>query len=85
MVKITLNNNLLTVSSNSEGGATCADLEIDYTGDEFIVGLNAQYLTKIMKVMQGNVVTFGFGTPLSAVTVQDCADDITVCMPLIIR
>jgi DNA polymerase-3 subunit beta len=83
-VKITLNNNTMTLSANSpESGSATEDLEI-HGNDNLEIGFNARYLLDITSQIEGDGCRMLLADPASPTIIQDTADKsaLYVLMPL---
>src|SRR5262249_30579601 len=75
-VKFSLSNGMLTVSSTSpETGEASEELEVDFSGEEFAIGFNANYLRDALGVISpGNDVELGLSDDTSPGVVKTPSD-----------
>jgi DNA polymerase-3 subunit beta len=53
----------LNVSAKAEVNSATEDLEVTYTGGEFVIGFSAKYLMQILKLIDDDVSVWKFGDP----------------------
>jgi DNA polymerase-3 subunit beta len=83
-VKLTLNNNTMTLSANSpESGSATEDLEI-HGNDNMEIGFNARYLLDITSQIEGDGCRIRLADAASPTIIQDTSDSsaLYVLMPL---
>lgn len=83
-VKLTLNNNTMTLSANSaEAGSATEDLEI-HGNDNLEIGFNAKYLLDITSQIEGEGCRLTLADAASPTIIQDTSDSsaLYVLMPL---
>lgn len=83
-VKISLNNNTMTLSANSpESGSATEDLEI-HGNDNLEIGFNARYLLDITNQIEGDGCRMTLADPASPTIIEDTGDSssLYVIMPL---
>lgn len=83
-VKITLNNNTMTLSANSpESGSATEDIEV-HGNDNIEIGFNARYLLDITSQIEGDGCRMAMADAGSSTLIQDTSDPsaLYVLMPL---
>ena len=84
-VKLSLNNNLLSLNVNSHDlGDASEDLEIDYSYDSLNIGFNSKYLLDIASQIQGKEIEILLSDSASPALITDPDQDgvIFVLMPM---
>ena len=75
LVKMTVKDNVLTVSSNSEEGGSIEDVLIQKDGDDIEIGFNARYIIDVMKTIDEEEVILKMNTPITPCTVTPVEGD----------
>ncbi len=65
LIKISANDRILTVSSNSEEGGSIEDVLIDKDGDNINIGFNARYMIDVLKVINDEELILNMNTPIT--------------------
>lgn len=65
LIKVSVKDNVLTVSSNSEEGGSIEDVLIRKTGGDLNIGFNARYMIDVLKVIEDEEVTLNMNTPIT--------------------
>jgi len=84
-VKLSIMNNLVSLSSNSaETGSGAEDIEVNYSGEKIEIGYNAKYLLEILNQIQGDNVNFRLFDSSSPSIIEDPKDTSTlyILMPM---
>ena len=87
-VKMTISPEKLILESEKEDhGETRDEIEIQHSGEQFQVALNARYLLDVLYVLDSIEIIFEFKGPMSPCIIKDPMDDnfLSVIMPLIIE
>jgi DNA polymerase-3 subunit beta len=75
VIKMVFHNDTLTLSANSQQyGSAVETLSVDYSGEEFILGLNPKFLVDICQHIKGENVVMMFKDSLSPALFQDPQD-----------
>src|SRR5574344_1014793 len=86
IAKLSFTQGQLEISTNSEDGESNATIDIDYTGEDMLIAFNAQYLNKMLKSYNSDVVKIGMNSNLSATLITDgVSEDVALIMPIQIR
>ncbi len=84
-VLLKLTNGLLTIRSDNPDRETAEDsIDINYTGDDFEVGFNVNYLLDAINNLSGETVSFSLNTVESSTLIQSSGNpnSISVVMPV---
>lgn len=84
-VKVNLNNNLLTISTNHPSlGEAKEEIKVKYDGKDFNIGFNAKYLIDTLGVLSDTDIQLEFNNELSPVVAKchDMPDFLGIIMPL---
>ncbi len=84
-VKITLSNNLLTLSANNEDSGTAKEeIAVDYDGKDIEIGFNSRYLLEILSGLEDSNAEFAFADGAAPAVVKDPATEgaLFVIMPM---
>ena len=65
LVKVSVKDNVLTVSSNSEEGGSIEDVLIKKTGEDLTIGFNARYMLDVLKVIEDEEIVLNMNTPIT--------------------
>ena len=74
VVKYKLENNTLTISSNSQNMEFTDELPVEYTGDSFDAAFNPQYIIDVLKNIGTDKVSFSFVNSSQPVLVEPVGD-----------
>lgn len=58
-VKLEVAPGVVVLSVSGDEGQASDEVPTDYTGEPFVIGYNARYLSEILRVVEGDKVTFG--------------------------
>ncbi|MEE9350646.1 MAG: DNA polymerase III subunit beta [Thiotrichaceae bacterium] len=84
-VLLKLSSGLLTIRSDNPDRETAEDsIDINYTGDDFSVGFNVNYLLDAINNLTGDTITFSLNTVESSTLIQssDNPNSMSVVMPV---
>src|SRR5574344_833518 len=86
IAKLNFTQGALEISTNSEDGESNATINIEYVGEDMLIAFNAQYLNKMLKSYNSDVVKIGMNSNLSATLITDgVSEDVALIMPIQIR
>lgn len=78
-IRVNVSENLLTISArNPEHDESTVELEIDYAGDPFEMGFNADYLLDAIASAGSDLLELGFTDPNSSVLIRPVVDEVAV-------
>lgn len=72
-------------TANAEVGDASEELGVEYSGEDFKIGVNGAYLSEAVRRLAADQVVLGFGDELSPMTVRPVAGasgDVAVVMPM---
>lgn len=75
VVKYKLDNNTLTVASNSQNMEFTDELPIEYTAETFDAAFNPQYIIDVLKTISTDKVSFSFVNASQPVLIEPVGDD----------
>ena len=84
-VKLTILNNMISLSSNSADiGSGAEDIDIEYSGSDIEIGYNAKYLLEIINQIKGEKIIFKLFDSSSPTIIQDQknVDTLYILMPM---
>ena len=70
LIKCTIEENLLNISSRSEEGNVKEDIIIEKTGDNIEIGFNSKYLLDALKAIDDDEIVIEFGTSTSPILIK---------------
>ena len=86
IAKLNFTQGALEISTNSEDGESNATIDIEYVGSDMLIAFNAQYLNKMLKSYNSDVVKIGMNSNLSAAVITDgVSEDVALIMPIQLR
>ena len=65
LIKITIKENILTVSSNSEEGGSIEDMIVSKNGNDITIGFNARFMIDVLKVLEDDEIRLNLNTPVT--------------------
>ena len=65
LIKVSVNNSVLTVISNSEEGGSIEEVLIKSTGDDINIGFNARFMLDVLKVIDDEEIVMNMNTPIT--------------------
>ena len=74
VVKYKVENNILTVTSNSQNMDFSDELPVEYTGEAFDAAFKPQYIMDVLKTISGDKVSFSFVNSSQPVLVEPVGD-----------
>ncbi len=84
-IKLHLETGTLTLSANHPNlGSVSEKVAIDYTGEEFSLGVNAKYLLDVLSVLPDGEVTLKFNTSISPIIIYSDQEPefLSIIMPM---
>lgn len=84
-IKLQLSKNQLNIQSNNTEHEEAEDeIEVEYTGNEFEVGFNVQYIIEVLNTIDGELAKIRFKDPNSSILITDAEheDARYVVMPM---
>ena len=85
LVRFSVANGLLTVTSNSELGDVVDEVPIHLTGGELDIAFNAKFMTDVLKVLGDEEVLLEMNTPVTPCVVRPLSGDAWVYLVLPVR
>ena len=64
LVKFEISENILTVTSDSEEGSVREDIPVNKTGEDLMIGFNANYLMDVLKAIEEEEIRILFNTSI---------------------
>jgi len=74
-VKLTLDDQFLTITSSSVNGKVYDELDCVHEGGDLEIGFNCRYLINSIKVAEGERIKISFKSPTQAITIEPCEED----------
>ena len=65
LIRISIKNNLMSITSRSEEGSIKEDLIVDKTGDDIEIGFNSKYFIDALKVIEDEEIKIIFNSSIS--------------------
>ena len=75
LVKITVRDDLMTITSRSEEGNVREELVIDKTGNDIEIGFNSKYVMDVIKEIDDETVTLHMNTSVTPCVVRPAEGD----------
>ena len=75
LIKVSVKDHVMTVSSNSEEGGSIEDILINKTGDDIDIGFNARYILDVLKVISDEEIVMNFNSPITPCTITPVEGD----------
>lgn len=75
LIKMTIKNNLLTITSRSEEGNVKEEIIMEKTGDDIEIGFNSKFVTDVLKAIDDEEITMNFITGTSPCVVRPVEGD----------
>lgn len=85
LIKISINDSVLTVSSNSEEGGSIEDVLVQKTGDNIEIGFNARYMIDVLKVLSDDEIMMNMNTPITPCVITPTEGDNYLYLVLPVR
>ena len=85
LVKMSVKNNVLTISSNSEEGVTVEDLLIKKDGENINIGFNSRYLLDVLKVIEDDDIIIKMNTATTPCIISPVEGDKYIYLILPVR
>ena len=74
-VKLTIDNQFVTITSSSVNGNVYDEIDCAHEGDDLEIGFNCRYLINSVKVAEGENIKLTFKSPTQAMTIEACEPD----------
>lgn len=65
LVKFSIVDNLLTITSKSEEGAVKEEIIVEKTGEDIEIGFNSKYIIDVLKAVDDEIILMEFNSPTS--------------------
>lgn len=75
LIKMTINNNLLTITSRSEEGNVKEEIIMEKTGDDLEIGFNSKFVIDVLKAIDDEEISMNFKTGTSPCVVRPVQGD----------
>ena len=75
LVKFTIKNDLLDITSTSEEGAVKVDIIMDKTGGDLEIGFNSNYMMDALKAIEDEQIKMRFNTAVTPCVIQPVEGD----------
>lgn len=75
LIKLTIENNLLTITSRSEEGNVKEEIIMEKTGDDLEIGFNSKYVLDVLKAIDDEQVAMEFNTSTTPCLVKPLEGD----------
>lgn len=75
LIKITIHNNLMTITSRSEEGNVKEEIVMEKTGDDIEIGFNSKFITDVLKAIDDEEIAMNFITGTSPCVVRPVDGD----------
>jgi len=75
LIKMSIKENVMTITSRSEEGGAMEDILIHKTGDDLDIGFNSRFLLNIMRVIEDEEIKMEFNTGLSPCMIKPLEGD----------
>lgn len=75
LIKMSIKNNLLTITSRSEEGNVKEQIVMEKTGDDLEIGFNSKYVIDVLKVIDDEEIAMVFKTGISPCVVRPVSGD----------
>lgn len=75
LIKISVHNDLMTITSRSEEGNVKEEIIMDKTGDDIDIGFNSKYVTDVLKAIDDEEIRMIFSTGTSPCVIKPVGSD----------
>ncbi len=75
LIKMTIKNNLLTITSRSEEGNVKEEIIMEKTGDDLEIGFNSKFVIDVLKAIDDEEISMNFNTGISPCVVRPVQGD----------
>lgn len=75
LIKMTIRNNLLTITSRSEEGNVKEEIVMEKTGDDLEIGFNSKFVIDVLKAIDDEQISMNFKTGTSPCVVRPVEGD----------
>ena len=85
LIKLTIEDGRLVITSNSESGDAYEELNADVTGDELVIAFNVRYIQDVLRAVEDDEVVMCFNTPVSPCLIVPVSGDAFTHLVLPVR
>jgi len=85
LIKISVEEGNVSVSSRSEEGNVNENINAEVNGDNIVIGFNSKYLIDVLKVISDEEITFEMGTSVSSCLIKPVEGDSYIYLVLPVR
>ncbi len=85
LIKISVKDSVLTVTSNSEEGGSVEDVLIQKEGENIEIGFNARYMIDVLKVLSDENIVLNMNTPITPCIITPVQGDNYLYLVLPVR
>lgn len=85
LIKFTIIDNLLTITSKSEEGNVKEEIVIEKIGEDIEIGFNSKYLLDVLKAVDDDVILMEFNSPTSPCMIKQPEDTMYEYLVLPVR
>ena len=85
LIKFSIKDSILTVSSNSEEGGSIEDVLIEKEGENINIGFNARYMLDVLKVLGDDEIKLNMNTPITPCVITPVEGDSYLYLVLPVR
>ena len=75
LIKMSIRNNLMTITSRSEEGNVKEEIIMEKTGDDLEIGFNSKFVIDVLKVIEDDEISMNFKTGTSPCVVKPVEGD----------
>lgn len=75
LIKMSMHNDLLTITSRSEEGNVKEEIIMEKTGDDLDIGFNSKYVTDVLKAIEDEEIKMVFSTGTSPCVIKPVTGD----------
>ncbi len=85
LVKFTIIDNLLTITSKSEEGAVKEEIIVEKAGEDIEIGFNSKYVLDVLKAVDDEIILMEFNSPTSPCMIKQAEDTMYEYLVLPVR
>lgn len=85
LIKFSIIDNLLTITSKSEEGAVKEEIIIEKLGDDIEIGFNSKYVLDVLKAVDDEIILMEFNSPTSPCMIKQAEDSMYEYLVLPVR
>jgi DNA polymerase-3 subunit beta len=75
LIKMSIKNNLMTITSRSEEGNVKEEIVMEKTGEDLEIGFNSKFVLDVLKVIDDEEISMNFKTGVSPCVVKPVEGD----------